>query len=274
MNKLPSYAKSDKFIGRGLSSFGLKTRLLKEITKRKLNHNNLNLLEVGCGQGNFLLDLLSLFPHLKLAGLNKDLTHGIKNQTEIKNRAIQRGLKTKNLPKIYFGDATKLPFASATFDLVISQVTFLHIKNKAQAIEEIYRVLKIGGTALVSLGSYSIRRKRGHAMPLFYRSLRRKLGADFNPRFLIKTASKFIPLSKFIQGIKMGYGIELQTAGFVSDSQRGFAQWIILNKKNKRNLALGLKYNAQESRKLTGSFSKKTPLIGESLMFINWLEIR
>lgn len=255
---LPNYARSDKFVGRGLDSFGLKQRLLREISKRSKGGKRIQLLEVGCGQGNLLLDLLALYPRLQASGINKSNAHGIRNEHDLKRRSKERGLASA--PRAYIGDAIKLPFQSETFDIVISHVTLLHVHNKAKAIEEIYRVLKPGGIALASLGPYSIRRKVGHAMPSFYRSLHRRLGTDFNPRFLIKSGAIFVPLSVFISDIGRRTGLRLLTRIFTSESQRGIAQWLVIRKKEKGILRLGLQFLPHESQKLTHAFSKKNPV--------------
>lgn len=256
-----SYAGKDKYVGRGINAFALKSQLLKEINKRSKDQKSFSLLEVGCGQGNLLLDLAKLYPKIKLVGLNKNVTHGVRDEEDIKRRAAERGIKIGALPQVLFGDATKLPFPSESFDVVISQMAFLHIQNKARALEEAYCVLKLGGIALIGLSSYSIKRKLGYAMPPYYRSLRRKLGHDFNPRFLIKSNNnKFIGLSEFVQKTRGKYDVSLETGKFVSELHRGIAQWLILNKKNKGKLDLGLKYNKEESRKLTEAYAKKNPV--------------
>ena len=48
------------------------------------------------------------------------------------------------------GDARRLPFAGATFDLVFTQLTLLWVQPVARALDEIRRVLRPGG-ALVAL---------------------------------------------------------------------------------------------------------------------------
>ena len=44
------------------------------------------------------------------------------------------------------GSITKLPFPSDTFDLVTSNMVFEHLDNPASQLQEIYRVLKPGGS--------------------------------------------------------------------------------------------------------------------------------
>ena len=52
------------------------------------------------------------------------------------------------------GDATKLPFADATFDRVITSEVLEHIQDDVTAIAELARVLKPGGTLGVTVPSW------------------------------------------------------------------------------------------------------------------------
>jgi ubiquinone/menaquinone biosynthesis C-methylase UbiE len=255
----PIYARHDKFIGRGLSTFDFGIRLKKEIDKRVKKNRKLSILEIGSGKGNLLIDLAFLYPHIKLTGVNKNSTHGIKNLQELNKRAKERGLKFKpGQMTVKFANATSLPFSDSTFDVITSQVTFLHVENKAKALEEVYRVLKPGGVAIISLGAYSINRKRGHKMPLFYRSLNKKLGRDFNPRFIIRSEGKYVPISSFFKNFHNNQ-IEFWTENFVSESQRGILHRVILHKQTAK-LDLGLKYLSEESKKLTNLYRSKNPV--------------
>ena len=45
------------------------------------------------------------------------------------------------------GDALRLPFASESFDAVLTRSVLMHINDKPTAVREMFRVLKTGGTA-------------------------------------------------------------------------------------------------------------------------------
>ena len=47
------------------------------------------------------------------------------------------------------GDAAGMPFDAASFDLVVSQAAFKNFARPARALEEIHRVLRPGGTAII-----------------------------------------------------------------------------------------------------------------------------
>ena len=66
--------------------------------------------------------------------------------------AIRYGLNKYDHPLIQFtvGDATNLPFADATFDLVVCFEVIEHVHSPETALSEIRRVLRPTGTAIVS----------------------------------------------------------------------------------------------------------------------------
>ena len=52
------------------------------------------------------------------------------------------------------GDATRLPFADATFDTVVTSEVLEHIQDDVTAIKELHRVLKPGGTLGVTVPTW------------------------------------------------------------------------------------------------------------------------
>src|SRR5215472_4603344 len=47
------------------------------------------------------------------------------------------------------GDASRMPFADGSFDLVVCQAAFKNFSRPIQALDEMYRVLRDGGTAVI-----------------------------------------------------------------------------------------------------------------------------
>lgn len=262
--RIAAYAKNLDTIGRGLESFSLKKRLLSEIRKRIKPGKIIELLEIGCGSGILLMQLRRQFPQLKLHGLNLSKHHGIRTRQDFKINAADKSIfldSQKELPYIHFGDTTNLLFKDNKFDLVVSQVTFLHVKNKAKAIEEVYRVLKPEGIALISLGPYSLYRKQGHSMPPFFKNLNKKLGRDYNPRFLLQTKDRFLKFSNYLNRLKKeGYQIDLWQNQFTSKTQKARGCWLIMKKEKNRSLNLGLKYNKSLSQQINKKFAKRNPV--------------
>jgi ubiquinone/menaquinone biosynthesis C-methylase UbiE len=57
--------------------------------------------------------------------------------------------KQKNEIEFVLGDAYNLPFIPEAFDAVVSLRVFAHLPNKVKVLNEIYRVLKIHGSAIL-----------------------------------------------------------------------------------------------------------------------------
>ncbi len=98
-------------------------------------------LDVGCGDGSSLLTFLRL-------GFAADNLHGIDSQKERVAQAREK------CPSIHFahGDATKLLFASDTFDLVHEATMFIHSVDEElsrKIAAEMLRVTKPGGHILL-----------------------------------------------------------------------------------------------------------------------------
>ena len=92
---------------------------------------NDSVLDIGCGKGFMLFDLYKMIPGLKIAGI------------DISEYAINNSLpEVSNFLKI--GNAKKLPFASNSFDVVISINTVHNLEKEecALALKEISRVSK------------------------------------------------------------------------------------------------------------------------------------
>lgn len=98
-------------------------------------------LEVGCGRGFYLKTLKSVWPDLDVTGVDV-------NQKYLDNaREFLRGLDVKLIK----GDATRLPFKSQAFDRIIASEVLEHIPDDKKAISEMYRVLKPGGIAMITV---------------------------------------------------------------------------------------------------------------------------
>src|SRR5258708_11288012 len=63
-----------------------------------------------------------------------------------RERTQQRGISNVSFR---IGDAQNLPFESEEFDLVVSRLALHHVQNPLQALREMTRVLRHGGTVLI-----------------------------------------------------------------------------------------------------------------------------
>lgn len=97
-----------------------------------------SLLDVGCGTGALLAEILDRFPETACTGV--DLSeHMLSRAEERLNR----------LTALRQGDAEALPFPDASFEAVLCNDSFHHYPHPEKAVSEIARVLRPGGLFLL-----------------------------------------------------------------------------------------------------------------------------
>jgi ubiquinone/menaquinone biosynthesis C-methylase UbiE len=104
----------------------------------KLGKSKIKVLDVGCGAGAITEALKGMFPGFSFYAC------------DISNEAILEARKTNFGIRFVVGDATRLPFKPETFDVVMMNSVLDHTDNPKKAVSEAYRVLKRGGTFLVT----------------------------------------------------------------------------------------------------------------------------
>ncbi len=118
-----------------------------------LPHNQ-RVLEVGCGTGVVLTALATLCRPRQLVGIDID--------TFLLGEAKSRLKRNDVSAQLHQQDVRALPFADASFDVVIDFGTCYHINRRVRALKEISRVLRPGGifiyeTRLGQLLSHPVR---------------------------------------------------------------------------------------------------------------------
>ncbi len=99
-----------------------------------------HLLEVAPGPGYFAIEMARL-GRFHVTGL--DISHTF---VEIaRENARQAGVSVD----FRLGDAARMDFAEESFDYIICQAAFKNFSRPVKAINEMHRVLRIGGTALI-----------------------------------------------------------------------------------------------------------------------------
>jgi ubiquinone/menaquinone biosynthesis C-methylase UbiE len=99
-----------------------------------------DILEVAPGPGYFAIELARL-GRFHVTGL--DISHTF--VAIARENAEREGVRAD----FRQGDASRMPFADASFDLVVCQAAFKNFSRPEQAIAEMYRVLRPGGTAII-----------------------------------------------------------------------------------------------------------------------------
>ena len=103
--------------------------------------SNSSVLDVGCGKGFMLYDMIKLIPNITVKGV------------DISTYAIENAIEDMK-PYVQVADAKNLPFEDNSFDVVISINTIhnLEQENCAQALKEIERVSR--GKSFITVDAY------------------------------------------------------------------------------------------------------------------------
>ncbi len=112
-----------------------------------------DILEVACGTGVLLSQLVPLDPHGKITGI--DLSPAMLKKAHQRLAEIRSGNT-----QIFTGNALELEFEDETFDLLVNNfmVDLLPESKFNRIASEFYRVLKPGGTAVVSTFSFGYKK--------------------------------------------------------------------------------------------------------------------
>ena len=129
----------------GYGGFYYDPRFWKPVIPDFIEHFNLtqetSVLDVGCGKGFMLHDLVETLPGINVTGI------------DISNYSIENCIETMK-PYLQVSDARELPFPDNSFDVVIS-ITTLHNLDREDfivAINEIERISK--GHSFITLDAY------------------------------------------------------------------------------------------------------------------------
>ncbi|UCC68983.1 MAG: methyltransferase domain-containing protein [Armatimonadota bacterium] len=122
------YESASRFYDASRSAGPLTVRMLA----RLLNVGpSCGVLDIGCGTGNFMMAL----------GKRAASVVGVDTSPGMLSQAAGKGLEGQ----LVRGDALALPFADGAFDAAYGVQVLHHLRDKAAAVREAYRVLKRGG---------------------------------------------------------------------------------------------------------------------------------
>jgi ubiquinone/menaquinone biosynthesis C-methylase UbiE len=102
-----------------------------------------SVLDMGTGPGWLLIKLHEKSPNLRITGLDNSPSMVAKAEKNIAEAGLSRYIEVKE------GNVIDLPFADSTFDAVVSTGSIHHWKDPDAGLNDIYRVLKPGGLAML-----------------------------------------------------------------------------------------------------------------------------
>ena len=131
----------------GAPANGLRIRLRRVLPATKGSYADI--LDAGCGQGVFSMELAKAHPEARVVGIDMDPV-----LVERAN-AIARRAGLANC-RFEVGDVTQLDF-DAAFDLVVSVDNLEHVEDDVTAMKVLVRALRPGGRAVVHVPGYERR---------------------------------------------------------------------------------------------------------------------
>jgi len=118
------------------------TRFSSHILSRLLLEDNQNILVVGCGFG---------FDEKNIKALNKSAELW---SIDVSEEMIKRAIHNQTPSHFLIGIAEKLPFPDRCFDRVLAREVIEHVLDRKAMLQEIGRVLKEGGRAVITTENY------------------------------------------------------------------------------------------------------------------------
>ena len=107
----------------------------------------LRILEAACGRGGFVKELTQAGAHVAGCDFSSAALHAAS--------AKLCAASGRPLAGLIQGNAQSLPFASDSFDVVVSCETIEHLPQPEAAVQEMYRVTKPGGKLFLTTPNYA-----------------------------------------------------------------------------------------------------------------------
>ena len=105
-------------------------------------HRGEKILDIGCGPGTDAVEYAKNGAIVSAVDLNEEQVNITKKNFEVRNLKYDQILKASS---------DKLPFESKSFDLIYCDGVLHHVPKMKESVDEIYRILKDDGKALIIL---------------------------------------------------------------------------------------------------------------------------
>lgn len=116
-----------------------RTHAIQELKKHLYNKKNPTILEIGCSSGFMLQRITKAFPHATILG------------SDVVTEPLQKLTETlPNIPLLRF-DLLHCPLPDNSIDAIVILNVLEHIENDTSALEQIHRILKPGGVAIIEV---------------------------------------------------------------------------------------------------------------------------
>ncbi len=187
------------------------SEILQESIRERLGQDaSIAVLDIGCGVGVSLMELSWMFRNhqVEFVGINKDAGEPLASREDFLTTARQIGLAPEaelahlRLPSLFFEDATEMHFENESFDIVYASSVLRFVSDKAKLLEDVVRVLRPGGVAIIRVGS------KGWDYPFGETAGGDQL-TPYASRWVLKYENELIPLEAYLKVVS-GNGVELE----------------------------------------------------------------
>ena len=158
------------------------TRLNRCLGDLKYNLKDKLVLEAGCGAGRFTEILLHKEAQLVSSDLSEAVEVNQENFPQNKNHIVIQA------------DINDMPYADESFDVVICLGVIQHTPNSEQTIENLYKLVKRGGTLVID--HYSFNKSHYLRLAPFYRNKLKKKPAEETIPYTQHLVKMFLPWHK------------------------------------------------------------------------------
>lgn len=111
-------------------------RCIEEIVEKNIHGRDINILDIGCGKGRYLRNLVKMFPNNHYFAV--DLSS-----------KVMEYFDDLDITEKKQGTLTDIPFEDDTFDVVYTCEALEHAIDIKNAVRELSRVVKSGGTIAI-----------------------------------------------------------------------------------------------------------------------------
>jgi 2-polyprenyl-3-methyl-5-hydroxy-6-metoxy-1,4-benzoquinol methylase len=146
-------------------------------------------LEAGCGAGRFTEVLLKKGATLVSSDLSAAVEVNIENFPLSDNHLVIQA------------DINDMPYADGTFDVVVCLGVIQHTPNSEKTIEDLYKLVKPGGTLVIDHYTYS--RSNYLRLAPLYRAAIKDKPSSYTIPYTVKLVKKYLPWHKIFASNKI-----------------------------------------------------------------------
>jgi ubiquinone/menaquinone biosynthesis C-methylase UbiE len=123
---------------------GFYRKIINEIIIKNIsNHEEINVLDIGCGGGTSIKSFSNNSSVKKVYGIDYS-----EDMVNLSKKLNQKKINTGSV-EIEVADVSKLPFANDSFDIITAFDTINFWPDQKKAILEIFRTIKLGGSFFI-----------------------------------------------------------------------------------------------------------------------------